>query len=153
MLSARAWQSLLMVATLSVTPALAHRTHRTPTAGHPKSSTHKAKKTSHVAQGQRTIDSDRAKEIQTALIRENYMTGTPSGQWDSQTEAAMLKYQSDHGWQTKLTPDSRAIIKLGLGPTHTAAGTQFGNSTAPSLPANPSVSDSNTLASTHSIQN
>ncbi|HTA86504.1 MAG TPA: peptidoglycan-binding domain-containing protein [Silvibacterium sp.] len=153
MLSARAWQSLLMVATLSVTPALAHRTHRTPTAGHPKSSTHKAKKTSHVAQGQRTIDPDRAKEIQTALIRENYMTGTPSGQWDSQTEAAMLKYQSDHGWQTKLTPDSRAIIKLGLGPTHTAAGTQFGNSTAPSLPANPSVSDSNTLASTHSIQN
>lgn len=153
MLSARAWQSLLMVATLSVTPALAHRTHRTPTAGHPKSSTHKTKKAPHVAQGQRTIDPDRAKEIQTALIRENYMTGAPSGQWDSQTEAAMLKYQSDHGWQTKLTPDSRAIIKLGLGPTHPAEGTQFGNSTAPSLPSNPSVSDSNTLASTHSIQN
>ena len=28
----------------------------------------------------------------------------------------MQKYQSDHGWQTKLIPDSRAIIKLGLGP-------------------------------------
>ena len=25
----------------------------------------------------------------------------------------------DHGWQTKLTPDSRALISLGLGPNHT----------------------------------
>jgi hypothetical protein len=28
----------------------------------------------------------------------------------------MQKFQSDNGWQTKLVPDSRAIIKLGLGP-------------------------------------
>jgi len=153
MLSARAWQSLLIVTALSITPAFANRTHRAPTAGHPKSSTHKTKKSSHVAQGQRSIDPERAKEIQSALIRENYLTGTPSGQWDSQTEAAMLKYQADHGWQTKLTPDSRAIIKLGLGPQQKTEGTQLGNSAAPSLPANPSVSDSNTLASTHSIQN
>ena len=151
--SARAWQSLLIVTALSVTPAFANRTHRAPTAGHPRSSTHKAKKSSHVAQGQRTIDPDRAREIQSALIRENYLTGTPSGQWDSQTEAAMLKYQADHGWQTKLTPDSRAIIKLGLGPQQKTEGTQLGNSSAPSLPANPAVNDSNTLASTHSIQN
>ena len=153
MLPARAWQSLLIVTALSITPAFANRTHRAPTAGHPKSSTHKTKKSSHVAQGQRSIDPERAKEIQSALIRENYLTGTPSGQWDSQTEAAMLKYQADHGWQTKLTPDSRAIIKLGLGPQQKTEGTQLGNSAAPSLPANPSVSDSNTLASTHSIQN
>jgi len=153
MLSARAWQSLLIVTALSVTPAFSNRTHRAPTAGHPKSSTHKSKKASHVAQGQRSIDPERAKEIQNALIRENYMTGAPSGQWDSQTEAAMLKYQADHGWQTKLTPDSRAIIKLGLGPTQKPEGPQLGSSPAPSLSANPSVSDSNTLASTHSIQN
>jgi hypothetical protein len=35
----------------------------------------------------------------------------------------MQKFQEDNGWQTKLIPDSRAIIKLGLGPeqdsTHT----------------------------------
>jgi len=151
--SARAWQSLLIVTALSVTPAFANRTHRAPTAGHPRSSTHKAKKSSHVAQGQRTIDPDRAREIQSALIRENYLTGTPSGQWDSQTEAAMLKYQADHGWQTKLTPDSRAIIKLGLGPQQKTEGTQLGNSSAPSLPVNPAINGSNTLASTHSIQN
>ena len=28
----------------------------------------------------------------------------------------MQKLQADNGWQTKLVPDSRAIIKLGLGP-------------------------------------
>jgi hypothetical protein len=29
----------------------------------------------------------------------------------------MQKFQADNGWQTKLMPDSRAIIKLGLGPS------------------------------------
>jgi len=33
----------------------------------------------------------------------------------------MLKFQADQGWQTKLTPDSRALIKLGLGPNHSDA--------------------------------
>jgi hypothetical protein len=33
----------------------------------------------------------------------------------------MEKLQADNGWQTKLVPDSRAIIKLGLGPS-TASG-------------------------------
>ncbi|HZD48380.1 MAG TPA: peptidoglycan-binding domain-containing protein [Silvibacterium sp.] len=153
MLSPRAWQSLLLAITVSATPALANRTHRAPTAGHSKSSTHKSKKTTHVVQGQRGIDPDRAKEIQSALIRENYLTGTPSGQWDAQTETAMEKYQADHGWQTKLIPDSRAIIMLGLGPNHTAEGIPAGAKPATSLPANPAVSDGDTLASTHSIQN
>jgi hypothetical protein len=30
----------------------------------------------------------------------------------------MQRYQADHGWQTKVTPDARALIKLGLGPDH-----------------------------------
>jgi hypothetical protein len=153
MIPARAWQSLFVAAALSITPALANRTHRAPTAGHSKSSSHKAKKSTHVAQGQRGIDPDRAREIQTALVREHYLTGTPSGQWDADTEAAMQKYQADHGWQTKLTPDSRAIIMLGLGPTHTTGATQAGTKSTTSLPSNPTVSEGNTLASTHSIQN
>ncbi|MBV8674057.1 MAG: peptidoglycan-binding protein [Acidobacteriaceae bacterium] len=152
MLSARAWQCLFVAIALSVTPALANRTHRAPTAGHSKSASHKTKK-SHVVQGQRGIDPDRAREIQTALIREHYLTGTPSGQWDPDTETAMQKYQADHGWQTKLTPDSRAIIMLGLGPAHKADAAQTGSKATTSLPNNPTVSESNTLASTHSIQN
>jgi hypothetical protein len=66
--------------------------------------------------GPRAMDSDRATQIQTALIKSGYMTGTPSGHWDAASEAAMQKLQADNGWQTKLTPDSRALIKLGLGP-------------------------------------
>jgi peptidoglycan hydrolase-like protein with peptidoglycan-binding domain len=56
------------------------------------------------------------REIQSALIREHYLNGEPNGSWDSRTKAAMAKYQGDNGWQTKKVPDSRAIIKLGLGP-------------------------------------
>jgi len=65
------------------------------------------------------MPAERATQIQTALIQHGYMTGTPSGQWDAQTAAAMQKLQEDNGWQTKITPDSRALIKLGLGPQQT----------------------------------
>jgi peptidoglycan hydrolase-like protein with peptidoglycan-binding domain len=68
--------------------------------------------------GQQAIDSDRAREIQTALIREHYIEGEPTGVWDSATQAAMQRYQAAQGWQSKTTPDSRALIKLGLGPSH-----------------------------------
>ena len=73
--------------------------------------------------GQRAIDDDRATQIQSALIRAGYLTGAPSGHWDADTEAAMGRLQADNGWQTKLVPDSRAIIKLGLGPTPTDSPT------------------------------
>jgi Putative peptidoglycan binding domain. len=56
------------------------------------------------------IDPDRTREIQAALIREHYLNGEPSGVWDSQTKAALTKFQSDNGWQTKIVPDSRALI-------------------------------------------
>jgi len=68
--------------------------------------------------GQQAIDPTRAREIQTALIREHYMQGEPSGAWDAATQAALQRYQADQGWQSKTTPDSRALIKLGLGPSH-----------------------------------
>jgi hypothetical protein len=67
------------------------------------------------------ISPERATQIQTALIKAGYLTGTPSGTWDPTTQAAMEKLQEDNGWQTKLVPDSRAIIKLGLGSSTTAA--------------------------------
>jgi len=77
------------------------------------------------------MDTERATQIQTALIKQGYLTGEPSGVWDSQSIAAMQKLQSDNGWQTKITPDSRALIKLGLGSqpapqtgTQTAAASQ-----------------------------
>lgn len=68
--------------------------------------------------GQQKIDSDRVLEIQQALIREHYLTGDATGTWNQSSEDAMRRYQADHGWQSKTVPDSRALIKLGLGPSH-----------------------------------
>ena len=68
--------------------------------------------------GQRGIDEQRTLEIQNALIKEHYLTGEPSGTWNQATRDAMTRYQAANGWQTKLTPDARALIKLGLGPDH-----------------------------------
>ena len=79
---------------------------------------------------QRAIGDERATEIQTALTHAGYMSET-SGHWDSGTEAAMEKYQADNGWQTKLIPDSRAIIKLGLGPNHGASAEPAALNSAP----------------------
>lgn len=68
--------------------------------------------------GQQKIDSKRTEEIQEALIREHYLDGKPTGVWNDATQQAMQKYQADNNWQSKSTPDARALIKLGLGPDH-----------------------------------
>ncbi|WP_263366991.1 peptidoglycan-binding domain-containing protein [Edaphobacter bradus] len=118
MFAGRVLLTVLMITTALPSVAMAHprrgptshrffKKHSTATASTPKRMI-----------GQRSIDDGRATEIQTALIRFGYLSGQASGHWDAQTEAAMQKYQSDNGWQTKLIPDSRAIIKLGLGPSH-----------------------------------
>lgn len=60
-------------------------------------------------------------EIQQALIRAHYLSTEANGKWDATTEAAMQKFQADQGWQTKLMPDSRALVKLGLGPDYSNA--------------------------------
>lgn len=69
------------------------------------------------ARGQQKIDPERAEAIQEALIREHYLTGEATGTWNQASEEAMRRYQADHGWQSKTVPDSRALIKLGLGPS------------------------------------
>lgn len=82
------------------------------------SATHSRKKKSAKLRGQQKIDSERARSIQEALIREHYMNGEATGTWNQASEDAMRKYQADHGWQSKQVPDSRALIKLGLGPSN-----------------------------------
>ena len=66
------------------------------------------------------MSSERAVEIQSALIQRGYLSGEATGTWDTASRDAMQKLQSDNGWQTKLVPDSRALIKLGLGPNSTS---------------------------------
>jgi peptidoglycan hydrolase-like protein with peptidoglycan-binding domain len=94
---------------------------------------HKAtkQKASRRVRGQQSIDSERATQIQQALIREHYLSGVPSGMWDASSMAAMQKFQADQGWQTKLMPDSRALKKLGLGPDYSSAINAKDSSFAP----------------------
>jgi len=94
--------------------------------------------------GQQGIAPDRIREIQEALIREKYLNGAPTGKWDPTTQQAMSRFQSDNGWQAKVTPDSRALIKLGLGPNYSQAMlTPDGKPSADAVAANtPSTSNS-----------
>jgi peptidoglycan hydrolase-like protein with peptidoglycan-binding domain len=118
----RANLAVLLSAGLLAAPAFASHVHRSPTAG-TRHHTHHLVVTrrSHRIHGQQSIEPERATQIQQALIRERYLTGQPTGNWDASTMAAMQKYQSDNGWQTKLMPDSRALKKLGLGPDYSTA--------------------------------
>lgn len=134
--------ALTISAALFVPQAFASRVHRGPTSGQAHKThklAHKTAPARHV-RGQQTIDSDRATQIQQALIREHYLDGDPSGKWDPATQAAMQKYQSDQGWQTKLMPDSRALKKLGLGPDYSTA-INAKNSSFAAPPSNPIPAD------------
>ncbi len=100
---------------VSFAPARTHHSKHSST----KTSSHSKKdKKSKRVRGQRAISPERAREIQAALIREKYLDGEPTGVWDQRTKDALTRYQADQGWQTKVVPDSRALIKLGLGPDH-----------------------------------
>ena len=125
MISLRASLSLFVAAALITAPAFATRTHRSSAGTHGRGSqklakSHKQAK-SHKLHGQQAIDANRVTQIQQALIREHYLNGEANGEWDAPTQAAMQKYQSAQGWQTRLMPDSRALKKLGLGPDYSGA--------------------------------
>ena len=135
MFSSRIPAALLVVAALVAPPAFATNVHRSPTSG--LTSTHKLSKSrhkAHRARGQQAIEPERVMQIQQALIREHYLTGEANGKWDATTVAAMQKYQADNGWQTKLMPDSRALLKLGLGPDYSTAINAKGSTFAPAPP-------------------
>ncbi len=68
--------------------------------------------------GQQSMDARRTGQIQEALIRSHYLDGEASGVWDTKTQEALRRYQAANGWQSKVVPDSRALIKLGLGPSN-----------------------------------
>ena len=103
---------------------------------HSKKRGRKAAPASRRLRGQQAIDPARVTAIQQALIREHYLDGEASGEWDATTKAAMQKYQADQGWQTKLMPDSRALKKLGLGPDYSNAINAKDSSFATPPPAN-----------------
>ena len=90
--------------------------------------------------GQQKIDGDRTHQIQQAQIQKGYLKGEPSDKWDASTEAALRKFQADNGWQNKTVPDSRALIRLGLGPNHDhLLNPESAMTTVPDTPARAAV--------------
>jgi len=125
------WLMLLLLAATSLQASTQTRNkHKKLTAtlstasaksSHFKGSKSRTKRTRHnrnwKRHGQQTVDGRRTEQIQQALIQSHYLDGEASGAWDSKTQEALRRYQAANGWQSKVVPDSRALIKLGLGPS------------------------------------
>jgi hypothetical protein len=54
----------------------------------------------------------------------------------------MRRYQAANGWQTKTVPDARALIKLGLGPSHDHLLNPESAMTSAPQPRSPKAADS-----------
>jgi hypothetical protein len=114
-------------------------------------SSRKNSKQKSTVRGQQKIAPERAQAIQEALIREHYMTGEPAGTWNQESEDAMRRYQADHGWQAKTVPDSRALISLGLGPSHDhLLNPESAMTSEPDVSHAASVSSSSQIPASHS---
>lgn len=107
---------------------------------------------------QKAPTADRIQEIQSALAREGYYKGDPSGKWDEETQDAMRRFQEEHDLTGTGKIDATSLQKLGLGsdiagvsaprPPQPAAGpakspapSATPTSPAASAPSNPSVAN------------
>ncbi len=92
----------------------------------------------------------RITEIQSALARGGYYQGTPNGKWDSNTVAAMQKFQSENGLSSSGKIDATSLQKLGLGsgtagvdaPKPVAPPSSTANTSSVAPPAAPATSAS-----------
>jgi len=65
--------------------------------------------------GQAAPTSDRINEIQSALAKQGFYDGEPSGKWEDSSSEAMRKFQSTNGLTPTGKLDARTLQKLGLG--------------------------------------
>jgi peptidoglycan hydrolase-like protein with peptidoglycan-binding domain len=109
--------AVLSVALLAATASPAPQASSGSAATH--STTKKKKSTHHHSSRrepfQKTPTASRISEIQTALSRGGYFEGEPNGKWDSNTIAAMQKFQSANGLNSSGKIDATTLQKLGLG--------------------------------------
>jgi peptidoglycan hydrolase-like protein with peptidoglycan-binding domain len=105
-------------------PAMAQATQKSSSSASASSShatSSSAKKKSHRRRpvrrevGQKSPTADRIQEIQSALAREGYYKGDPSGKWDSDTQDAMRHFQEEHDLTGTGKIDAQSLQKLGLG--------------------------------------
>lgn len=109
--------TLLFAGTLSAGLAAsrtaANQAGSAPSASRP--SAHKKKHHSKRQPTQKAPTADRVSEIQSALARQGYYEGDPSGRMDTRTVAAMQKFQSANGLDATGKLDAPTLQKLGLG--------------------------------------
>jgi peptidoglycan hydrolase-like protein with peptidoglycan-binding domain len=85
----------------------------------------------------------RISEIQSALAHGGYYQGAPNGKWDSNTVAAMQKFQSDNGLSSSGKIDAPSLQKLGLG-----SGTAGVDAPKPATPPSTASPASSTTTTT-----
>lgn len=61
-------------------------------------------------------EAERVKEIQKALAGAGELHQEPTGLWDDATREAMKRYQQRNGFSATGLPDSKSLMKMGLGP-------------------------------------
>lgn len=62
------------------------------------------------------LQSERATEIQQALIARGYLNQNPTGVWDDATRDAMRRFQQENQFPATGLPEAKSLMKLGLGP-------------------------------------
>lgn len=144
----RRWLIPILAIVTIASPAMAAIRHRKPVAHRYHHRYYRRRIVHHYVRS--GMSADRVRQIQAALIQKHYLTGDPNGLWDAKTQAAMRSYQADHGWQTKLMPDARALIALGLGPKTDESHIQSAKNAAKQ--PQPSIKYADTLAAVQIIK-
>ena len=89
--------------------------HTSPASSNKKKSSSKKSRHSRREPTQKAPTPERISEIQSSLARGGYYQGEPNGKWDSNTVAAMQKFQSANGLDPSGRLDATSLQKLGLG--------------------------------------
>jgi peptidoglycan hydrolase-like protein with peptidoglycan-binding domain len=110
----------LACAALPTTASQASSSSGAAPSAHPSSkrgSSGKSTKKRHSRQppSQKAPDHDRISEIQSALTKGGYYQGDSTGKWDSNTVAAVQKFQSANGLESTGKLDAHTLQMLGLG--------------------------------------
>jgi peptidoglycan hydrolase-like protein with peptidoglycan-binding domain len=118
------WDSIIASLALACVPSVGAAPQPLPQASTSQTATstapskpvsHKKKHHSKREPTQKAPTADRISEIQSALVRGGYYQGSPSGKWDSNTVAAVQKFQSANGIEANGKLDAPTLQKLGLG--------------------------------------
>src|SRR6202050_1131432 len=108
----------LLTASLSVFAQSSSTTGSTSSSAHSTAAKKKAVSKKHHSKlepTQKAPTPARITEIQTALERRGYYQSDPNGKWDSNTVAAMQKFQSENGLESSGKINALTLQKLGLG--------------------------------------